>query len=1393
METYGTIDDQVPQLVRTQTSTTSASSERERSETPDQSKQQPPGLSVPVFSPAREENEACLSASLLMLRAAMDSNSKAYEYLLQSPSTIPCATNGMDCTNPEESKRWLSMMEDIEHRREQETSQLKRDLQKAKAKSQHYKAELRENLSERLQLLEQRASVEQRHSHSQNQRDSYNNMIGGGGTTTGGESITVTTHASTDNGSSSSAYAESTNEVNQPNPIQPSILQQRLEQTQYEFSQEKREWLRRLDVIESRYSADLQSWQRQLAALKDDSRRLTEERDQLLMEKDNQDGGHDGSNKLKGRLDQTRKERDEALALLNELQGEYSHLQRELESSRAKVKEAKRKGAKEMRKMYQEELRALDEPIADVEVVYRETLEQRKELQARLRHAELQHANDKATWKLQLECALASARNVAAEHEQIQKQLDQTLEMHAKEKKEWQHQWSTELSKLAEEHMSQQEEWAQNATQEQEQQHKTQLNQLRAQVRQVQEQLAQTQIQLKESKEQDRESRKRISELELEHEAALANSSRLSEILAEAREQHSQKEEEMAKQFVEAQSQVLQLSAIADQVPQLKKDAEEAQADAVRMSDKLVETQKKHSKEVAVLKEKHSKLLEDHTSQISKGVIDSLRDKIQHLEAALEASELAKTTAGSEIESQQLKNKLKEFENELETLKARNISKSTNEYEEQISRLQSTHKSDMENAKHKLAESERLWEQKEQDLIDKLESSDAKVGELEIRYGKASRLTERIESDKNAELKSRIRELEIERAQLVLGLQRCEEDWNNKFESLEEQINNLRQKETEAEARARIAAQELTEARKTHSQKVTELLRRLSDSEKECQDVEHEHAKTILDLETKHTHEVGEMTEKHNKDLAVLVKSLEDAQTESIALSDKSNMLASSLEQVNSLHENKTCHWETEIGRLEQENAELHEMLAADRQGALVAQERIASGLEKHQKEISCAVLELRNDLAVVREATGKGGSTLNESNVQGLVESVDKIHANIHDTLAEITLETENLIECRSGILSLVERTNMLLGPDDSLRNHMRSLEEMLAKVLDRGLAGDSNEPLPALATCMAELLTVKDLLARERTLKEDAEKMLVLKTEQLDVEKEERRKAEQIVLSLEDHAEQLAFERKMREKAEQEIVTLNDQADSYGEELMRLQAEKTGLEDTLREAEERMEAALETNGTAKVFDFGNHHSVAPVDAAGSSPMLDEALALAQNLTALIQDQNDTERETSVMEMLETISEMIDNSETPVASQPPCHIDVPVRLELTSPARCDEDDDLDENPPLPITSPPLSVKNPSTGDLTMVVDQLYSRCQMLERERTEIMEVTLDILQSAREASSAELEAALATARRKSAEEIMKVRQENQKTVWRMYHKLTGYPEANISGTRQSGIIYHK
>jgi len=59
-------------------------------------------------------------------------------------------------------------------------------------------------------------------------------------------------------------------------------------------------------------------------------------------------------------------------------------------------------------------------------------------------------------------------------------------------------------------------------------------------------------------------------------------------------------------------------------------------------------------------------------------------------------------------------------------------------------------------------------------------------------------------------------------------------------------------------------------------------------------------------------------------------------------------------------------------------------------------------------------------------------------------------------------------------------------------------------------------------------------------------------------------------------------------------------------------------------------------------------------------------------------------------------------------------------------------------------------------------IEQLYRRCQLLDHERLEMMEVTLDLLESSRRVSKAEVDAVLATARRKTAEVFMRMRRQN-------------------------------
>ena len=71
--------------------------------------------------------------------------------------------------------------------------------------------------------------------------------------------------------------------------------------------------------------------------------------------------------------------------------------------------------------------------------------------------------------------------------------------------------------------------------------------------------------------------------------------------------------------------------------------------------------------------------------------------------------------------------------------------------------------------------------------------------------------------------------------------------------------------------------------------------------------------------------------------------------------------------------------------------------------------------------------------------------------------------------------------------------------------------------------------------------------------------------------------------------------------------------------------------------------------------------------------------------------------------------------------------------------------------------------KSRASSPIELVVEQTYHRCQVLERERCDLMNVTLDLLSSAREANKAELDAALASARRRASEEMLAMKKETQ------------------------------
>eukprot|EP00797_Seminavis_robusta_P013903 Sro211_g087840.2 (909) ;mRNA; f:16483-19209 len=83
------------------------------------------------------------------------------------------------------------------------------------------------------------------------------------------------------------------------------------------------------------------------------------------------------------------------------------------------------------------------------------------------------------------------------------------------------------------------------------------------------------------------------------------------------------------------------------------------------------------------------------------------------------------------------------------------------------------------------------------------------------------------------------------------------------------------------------------------------------------------------------------------------------------------------------------------------------------------------------------------------------------------------------------------------------------------------------------------------------------------------------------------------------------------------------------------------------------------------------------------------------------------------------------------------------------------------------------SLREEASSPIQLVVEQTYNRCQALERERCDLINVTLDLLSASREANKAEIDAALASARRKASEEMIAMKQQTQSQVDQIWIRL--------------------
>jgi hypothetical protein len=642
-----------------------------------------------------------------------------------------------------------------------------------------------------------------------------------------------------------------------------------------------------------------------------------------------------------------------------------------------------------------------------------------------------------------------------------------------------------------------------------------------------------------------------------------------------------------------------------------------------------------------------------------------------------------------------------------------------------------------------------------------------------------------------ADLEKECRELRAVRDSFLKEIQ----EWNNRVETVRQE--SRQDLETLAESRCREVTEwkdcvqdrdrRIVLLEKSHAEDLREWKDRLDATlEANSEQLEalrgsHDAEMTELQEELQSARkEVEELEARYEEQLVQKTDELHVSRSETEGVLDRSNDLMESLEELRESHRIAKEEWETKLrDAIQDRDAYIKELEANREHTGNGGWQDYASHLQTNQAVICKAVDEVRKDVVAVRETlqdSAKTTSVIENANYVELREDLEHIQISLNGAVADLTLETEAMMESRKDINSLIHNTTR--GPDaglvdkqDKLMSEIGDLRESFQKYMK--------------LTCPPDV-AIQDTIRLEMVAELQRKENMFL----------------QVKTEVEHLTERLASEQGVRQDAEKEVAKLNDQVDAYSEELMHLQAVNAGLEETLREAEQRIEDAM------KIGHFVDPGEMDPENDTDSSkfygytsPLLEEALALAEGLTDIVHGRGDYKKESSVMDMLESISELIDEHEkrSPVKAAVPENEATENAVSHSSLHHFSRIEELakgnvanvlgdrlnavdDQHEPEPVTSPhqspdvtSMAMEDFSSSTLSLVVDQLYSRCQLLERERTELMEVSLDLLQSAKQANAAELDAALATAQRHAAEEVIKMRAQNQQDQWRLYHKLCG------------------
>jgi hypothetical protein len=533
----------------------------------------------------------------------------------------------------------------------------------------------------------------------------------------------------------------------------------------------------------------------------------------------------------------------------------------------------------------------------------------------------------------------------------------------------------------------------------------------------------------------------------------------------------------------------------------------------------------------------------------------------------------------------------------------------------------------------------------------------------------------------------------------------------------------------------------------------------------EIEEIRSERIMSRDDIET----EINRLNTEHGAEVKTWKAKLEtleaDHAEEVQSMVARTNELESKLEELHTQYSTEKMKWESKHDQQISESDNCKRELEIYRDTSSVG---LTADFKDHQRAVCEAVEELRLDVMSIRETldfTAKTDQMLESSRHSEVRQDLEHIQESLNDAVAEITLETEAMLESRTAVKTLaVDLAKTFPSKEDQTRS--LEFQEKVAE----------------------ELIDVRDQLSK--LIEFDSSRQVAVQ-EACHLQFESQLQMKEMALEtckarLKQTKAELVAERTRRKKPKRRAgPSLNGQ--------MNVQATNDNLEVTLNEAgmdEINGAGTDQENGDPSCMYYDDDDSsdgsniYVTTSEDTSSPMLEEALALAHGLTDIVHGRGDHNKETSVMEMLESLSEMMDHADR-VKGQSEDRGDLgsgaAAKASTSTPmghlsARQEQMTEVSDSPPAPVTTPMLTRSSkPASGSLQMVVEQMNQRCQLLERERTDLMEVTLNLLESARESNAAELDAALATFRENSSQELKKVKERNQSDMARLYTRLCG------------------